>query len=100
MHRKSCPHVYDDSNTGVNGTPNATLSVAALESEVTQNEQAPARKGAGAVKAKTRDGPSRRRKPGEVFACPLCPSQDGSGNLTFTTKGALTRHNNEKHAQK
>ena len=42
----------------------------------------------------------RRRNSGETFKCPLCRAQDGVGKLSFTTKGALTRHNNEKHAQK
>ena len=98
MHRKSCPYVYNDAKNGVNGTQKVPTSATASKSEVTPNEKAPSRK--GAAKPKARDGPSRRRKPGEVFSCPLCPSQDGNGNLTFTTKGALTRHNNEKHAQK
>ena len=98
MHRKSCPYVYDDAKNGVNGTPNVASSATASKSEGNPSEKAPSRK--GAAKPKARDGPSRRRKPGEVFSCPLCPSQDGNGNLTFTTKGALTRHNNEKHAQK
>lgn len=42
----------------------------------------------------------KRRNTGETFKCPYCRAQDGVGKLSFTTKGALTRHNNEKHAQK
>jgi len=34
------------------------------------------------------------------FQCTVCVGLDGTGVLTFTTKGALTRHNNEKHNQK
>lgn len=37
---------------------------------------------------------------GNKFFCPECPGLDGSGVLYFTTKGALTRHNNEKHNAK
>jgi hypothetical protein len=75
-----------------NNTPNGSLSTLVAHTGPTSVKRVNSSHKAAAA--------GRRRNSGETFKCPHCRAQDGVGKLSFTTKGALTRHNNEKHAQK
>ena len=109
MHEKTCPHLYEESNPGLkalNGSKkgskrsNSKVSKGKARNKNVVNGSLSSLVAYAGPGAKKSTASSRRRNKGDVFACPTCRAQDGNGPLTFTTKGALTRHNNEKHAQK
>lgn len=109
MHEKTCPHLYEESNSGLKALNGSKKGSKRSNSKVSKGKARNKNLVNGSLSslvayagpgAKKSTASSRRRNKGDVFACPTCRAQDGNGPLTFTTKGALTRHNNEKHAQK
>lgn len=130
IHHKHCPHLLQESNVGLGAAAGSYFTTVASSSNSNNSHYKKRRNGSvKKTKTKHRNntpngslstlvahtGPAsvkkvnsnhkaaaagRRRNSGETFKCPHCRAQDGVGKLSFTTKGALTRHNNEKHAQK